>query len=405
MTNYPNNIDRVYLDHNATTPMLPEVREAMLKGIDLFGNPSSSHALGREASDALHDARVRIAQWMGAEPNELLFTASGSEASNTAIKGVAFALREARGHIVTSRIEHSCVLEACRYLGRMGFEITYLPVDASGRVDPAAVYANLRTDTRLIAIMHANNETGMIQPTEEIGAIALEKGVPFFADGVQTAGKLDFRFRALPVQLMSASAHKLYGPKGVGVLAIRNGMKLEPLMHGGGQEAGRRAGTENLPGVLGLAAACSRLHPFPAIEMERQRELRDKLWRRLEAIDDVRLNGDLRYLLPGTLNVSFGYVRSDALVLALDLEKIAVSAGSACHSTRAKASHVLEAMGVSGHWLFGAIRFSLGKSTTAEQIEHVANVVERTVRRLRAMLPVRRSVPQLSNEEPRAVPA
>lgn len=379
----------IYLDHNATTPVLPAVREAMLAAMAVYGNPSSAHAVGQEARQMVAGARAEVAEFLGARPEEVVFTGSGSEANNLAIKGVACGRSGRAMHVITSRIEHAATLEACRFLEGLGHCVTYLPVDSAGRVDPNDVRSSLRPNTCLVAVMHANNETGVVQPIEEIGAIAKDAGVPFFTDGVQTTGKLPIESASVPAQLFSASGHKLYGPKGIGVLVIRGGLCLAPLVHGGGQELGRRGGTENVLGIVGLAAACSEARRMSASELERQRGLRDLLWARLQELGGVRLNGDLRYMLPGTLNVSFGDLRGDSLALALSLEHIAVSTGSACHASATSPSHVLEAMGVRGSWLSGSLRFSLGRCNTVDEIQRTAEVLARLVKRLRRMAPSR----------------
>lgn len=377
-----------YFDHNATTPIAPIVREAMTAAMDLHGNPSSTHRVGREAREAVVRARAQVAAFLGASPDEVIFTGSGSEAINMAIKGVVGWGEDLPAHVVTSRIEHSATLETCRFLESHGVSVTYLPVDAAGRVDPDDVRKGLRPHTRLIAIMSANNETGTIQPIDAIGAIARTAEVPFFTDAVQAAGKMPLSFETAPVELLSISGHKLYGPKGVGVLLARRSVRLKPLVHGGGQEGGLRGGTENVLGIVGLGAACEHLSAKVIEEGSRIRALRDRLWDGIREVRDVRLNGSLPLALPGTLNVSFKDLRGEALALALSLEHIAVSTGSACHATRVEPSHVLSAMGVQDAWLHGSIRFSLGASNTEREIDRVVAAVAHSVTRLRGMLPV-----------------
>jgi cysteine desulfurase len=404
----------IYLDHNATTPLAPKVIDVLVQHMGNFGNPSSRHAAGEEARELVERARAQVAALVNVAPDSVIFTGSGSEADNLAVKGVAFALggkREAgkprgfcpltraafrcwdrllarmRGplHIITSEIEHSAVLAPCRFLESLGHRVSYVQVDAGGRVDPDEVRRHLRPNTRLISVMHANNETGVIQPIEEIAAIAHEAGVLFHTDACQTAGKVPLDLARLPADLVTLSAQKLYGPKGVGALIVPEGTPLEPLIHGGGQERGLRAGTENVLGIVGFGTACEFAARSPAAEAERQRGLRDRLLHGLQALGDVRLNGDPRYLLPGTLNVSFRNLRGDALADALALEGIAVSTGSACHA--GKHSHVLKALGLGPEWLHGAVRFSLGRQTTVEEIHRVLAVGSRLVARLRRGAP------------------
>jgi cysteine desulfurase len=404
---------RIYLDHNATTPLAPEVIDVLVRHMGTFGNPSSLHGFGEEARELVDQARAQVAALVGAAPEEVIFTGSGSEADNMAIKGIAFAALSPPGkprgfcpltraafrlwdhirarlrgpiHIITSQIEHSAVLASCQFLEKLGHRVSYLRVDGGGRVDPVELRRHLRPSSRLISIMHANNETGVVQPVEEIAAIATEAGVLFHTDACQTAGKLPLGWDVLSADLVTLSAQKLYGPKGVGALVVRAGMALEPIIHGGGQERGLRAGTENVLGILGFGRACQMATQTPPMEMERQRRLRDRLLHGLEALGDVHVNGDRRFLLPGTLNVSFRGLRGDALATALALEGIAVSTGSACHA--GKHSHVLQAMGLGPEWLHGAVRFSLGRQTAAAEIDRVLAVLPPLVARLRRGSPL-----------------
>jgi cysteine desulfurase len=405
----------IYLDHNATTPLAPEVIDVLVQHMDTFGNPSSRHAAGEEARELVEHARAQVAALVHAVPENVVFTGSGSEADNLAVKGVVFApaakggtgkprgfcpltraafrcwdrlLARLRGpvHIITSEIEHSAVLAPCRFLEGLGHRVSYVHVDAGGRVDPDEVQRHIRPSTRLISIMHANNETGVLQPIDEIAAIAHAAGALFHTDACQTAGKVPLDLARLPADLVTLSAQKLYGPKGVGALIVREGTPLEPLVHGGSQEHGLRAGTENVLGIVGFGTACELASGTPVAEADRQRTLRDRLLHGLLALGDVRLNADPRYLLPGTLNVSFRHVRGDALADALALEGIAVSTGSACHA--GQHSHVLQALGLGPDWLHGAVRFSLGRATTAEEIDRVLAVVPRLVTRLRQGAPL-----------------
>lgn len=379
----------IYLDHNATTPLAPEVMEAMTHSMWVFGNPSSLNLPGEEAKALISRAREQVAGLLNVLPEEVIFTGSGSAANNLAIKGVATRYAPADCHIITSQIEHSAILEPCRFLEKQGYRVSYLPVDRAGRVDPDDVRRALHATTRLISIMHANNETGVIQPIEEIAQIAHAAGVLFHTDAVQTVGKLALNLGNHPaIHLLSLTGHKFYGPKGVGALIIRQGIDLCPLVHGGGQENRYRAGTENVLGIAGLGAACQRAHLHAATEQARQRSLRDRLYEGLIALGDVELNGKLTYLVPNTLNASFRFIKGDALAQSLSLLNVAVSTGSACHAQEVEPSHVLVAMGVPEELRAGAIRFSLGKDTTLADIEETLDAVGRVVRRLRAMSPL-----------------
>ena len=380
---------RVYLDHNASTPMHPEVLAAMLPFFgEVFGNPSSVHAFGRAARDAVDDARGRIAGFLGARPDDIVFTSGGTESDNFGVKGLALA--RGAGHIITSRIEHHAVLRTCETLARQGFEVTYLPVDDQGRLDPDDVRRALRPDTIAISVMHANSEVGTIQPVAEIGAIARERGVPLHVDAVQTFGKIPMDIDAMRIDLLSFSGHKIYGPKGVAGLYVRRGTKMVAIQHGGEHERRRRAGTENVPGIVGLAAAVDVRAREMHAEAERLTALRDRLWAGISAhVRETRLNGARAPRLPGTANVVFRHVESESIVLGLDLKGVAVSAGSACTSGNVEPSYVLVAMGVPVDWAMGAVRFSLGRSTTADDIDYVVEVIEPLVRKLRLASPGR----------------
>ncbi len=379
---------RIYLDHNASTPVHPEVLAEMLPYFsETFGNPSSVHAFGRDARDAVERARERIAGFLGVTPDEIVFTSGGTESDNFGVKGLALA--RGVGHIITSQVEHHAVLRTCQALEGMGFAVTYLPVDQYGMVDPDDVKRAIRPDTIAITIMHANSEVGTVQPVGAIGAIAREHEVPFHVDGVQTFGKIPLDPRALNIDLLSFSGHKIYGPKGVAGLFIRRGTKMVAIQHGGEHERRRRAGTENVPGIVGLGKAVEIRAREMHAEAERVRALRDRLWEGIRArVPDVRLNGHPTERLPGTANLAFRHVESESIVLGLDLKGIAVSAGSACTSGNVEPSHVLVAMGVPLDWAMGAVRFSLGRSTTAEDIDEVVAGVEPIVRKLRQALPV-----------------
>jgi len=379
---------RVYLDHNASTPVHPEVLAEMLPYFsESFGNPSSVHGFGREARAGLDTARERVARFLGVAPEELVFTSGGTESDNLGVKGLAWA--RGRGHLITSKIEHHAVLRACQWLESQGFAVTYLGVDEHGVIDPDEVKRAIRPDTIGISIMHANSEVGTIQPVAAIGAIAREHGVPFHVDAVQTFGKLDIDVAAAHIDLLSFSAHKIYGPKGVAGLWIRKGTKMVSVQHGGEHERRRRAGTENVPGIVGLGKAVEVRGREMHDERRRVTALRDRLWEGIRArVPDARLNGHPTERLPGTANISYRGVESESVVLGLDLKGIGVSAGSACTSGSVEPSYVLVAMGVPLDWAMGAVRHSLGRSTTAEDVDYVIESVEPTVRKLRAAMPV-----------------
>jgi cysteine desulfurase len=381
---------RVYLDHNASTPLHPEALAAMLPYLaEHFGNPSSVHAFGRDARDGVELARERIARFLAVRPDEIVFTSGGTESDNLAVKGVA--LERGRGHIVTSSVEHQAVLRACQSLEEAGFAVTRVRVDAAGRVDPDAVRGALRADTILVSIMHANSEVGTLMPVGEIGALARAHGVPFHVDAVQTFGKLPIDVDALGIDLLSFSSHKIYGPKGVGGLYVRTGTRMVSVQHGGEHERRRRAGTENVPGVVGLGKAVEIRQRDMAEEAARLSGLRERLWDGVRArTDDVRLNGHPTARLPGTLSLSFRNVESESIVLGLDLEGVAVSAGAACASGHVEPSHVLAAMGVPLPWAMGTIRCSLGRETAAADVEYVVERTAALVGRLRALSPAGR---------------
>jgi len=380
---------RVYLDHNASTPVHPEVLEAMLPYFsERFGNPSSIHGFGREAREGLDTARERIAGFLRVGKEEVVFTSGGTESDNMAIKGVAAA--RGRGHLITSAVEHHAVLRTCETLAKQGFDLTVLPVDGYGMVSPDDVRRAIRPDTILVTIMHANSEVGTIQPVGEIGRITRERGVTFHVDGVQTFGKLPLDLEALNIDLLSFSGHKIYGPKGVAGLYIRKGTKMASVQHGGEHERRRRAGTENVPGAVGLGKAVEVRARDMEAEETRVRALRDRLWTGLSTrVPDVRLNGHPTERLPGTCNVCFRHIESESIVLGLDLKGIGVSAGSACTAGSVEPSHVLVAMGVPLDWAMGTVRCSLGRSTTAEDIDYVLDSVEPMAGKLRSLSPVK----------------
>ena len=363
---------RIYLDFNASTPMAPEVITAMRQVLDgPFGNPSSDHWAGRPAHDAVEKARKQVARLLGCEPGEVVLTSGGSEANNHALKGMFFASRSPHPHIITTQVEHPAILSPCRFLEKLGAQVTWLPVDGLGRVDPDDVRSAVKPETVLISVMHANNEVGSIQPITEVSRVAREHGIPFHTDAAQSVGKIRTKVGELGVDLLSVAGHKLYGPKGIGALYIRTGLQLEPLVHGAGHEAGRRAGTENVLLDVGLGAACELAESW--VGMESIQKLRDLFWSRLtgEFGGRVRLNGHPTERLPNTLNVSFpGRIGADILHA---LAGVAASTGSACHSGSIRLSPVLEAMRVPPDVGMGAIRFSLGRTTTEEEIDAVVD--------------------------------
>lgn len=381
---------KIYLDHNATTPMRAEVLEAMLPYFkEKFGNASSIHEFGREAKVALEDAREKVAEIIGVSSNEIFFTSGGTEADNLAIKGTAFANQKKGRHIITSEIEHHAILESCKFLEKEEFEITYLPVDSQGLVDPEELSKAIRNDTTLVSIMYANNEVGIIQPIEELCKIAKKKGVYFHTDAVQAVGKAPIELKKLDVDMLSMSGHKIYGPKGVGALFIRKGVRITPLSHGGQHERSRRAGTENVAGIVGFAKALELVVGEMKNQNTHLKNLTEAFYKKLiESIPDVILNGDLNRRIPNTLNLSFKGVEGESVILSLDMKGVAVASGSACTSGTLEPSHVLSAMGVDPAIAQGAIRFSFGRDNTMEDVEYVADLLPEIVQRLRSMSPL-----------------
>jgi len=383
-------MQRIYLDHAATMPTHPEVVKAMLPFFtDTFGNPSSIHSHGQEAKGAVEEARTKVAELIGARSEEIVFTSGGTEADNYALKGVAYANEHKGNHIITTSIEHNAVMEVCKFLERRGFRITCLPVDKYGMVDPDDARKAITDKTILISVMHANNEVGTIEPVEEIGKIAREAGVYFHTDAVQTVGHIPVNVGALKVELLAISGHKFYGPKGVGALYVRKGTRLVSLMHGGEQEKRRRAGTENVPGIVGLGRAVELAGQEMGKEAERLAYLRDKLIEGLvEKIDHIRLNGHPTRRLPNNVNVSVDFVEGESMLLNLDLEGVCASTGSACSSASPEPSHVLLALGLPTEQAHGSLRFTLGRENTEADVERVLKVLPGIVARLRAMSPL-----------------
>lgn len=388
----------IYLDHAATTPTDPRVVEAMRPYFsEKYGNPSSIHSFGQEARAAVEEAREKVVRLIGGSAGELVFTSGGTEADNYAIEGVAYSLESKGNHIVTSAIEHHAVSHCCEFLKKRGFEISYLPVDKFGLVDPAEVKKAIKPRTILVSIMHANNEIGTIEPIAEIAEVIrkqraeLGAQVLFHTDAVQTAGHLPIDVNKLGVDLLSMSAHKLYGPKGVGALYVRKGTRLTRFLHGGGQEKGRRGSTENVPGIVGFGVAAELVLQEMESENGRLTKLRDKLINGLlEKIPESILNGHLTRRLANNVNVSIKYIEGESMLLNLDMEGIAASSGSACTSGSLDPSHVLLAVGLPHEIAHGSLRFSLGKQTTEAEIDKVIEVLPGIVAKLRAMSPLYR---------------
>ncbi|MEA1927148.1 MAG: cysteine desulfurase NifS [Candidatus Auribacterota bacterium] len=379
----------IYLDNNASTPVREEVLEAIF---DIYrrvpGNPSSIHSFGREARQYIEESREKVADSIGAQPSEIVFTGGGTEADNMAIRGTAFALRKKGSHIITQATEHHAVLHTCQFLEEQGFDVTYLPVNSEGLVDPAEVAAAIRPETILITIMMANNETGVIQPVEEIGELAREKEIAFHSDAIQVLGKIPLSVEKLKMDLISFSAHKVYGPKGVGALYIRRGTRLQQLTYGGHHERGKRPGTENTAGIVGLGRACELAVADLEMEADRLRQLRDRLRVAItEKISRVKLNGSPDRRLPNTLNLSFEFIEGEGILLGLEMNGVAAASGSACTSGKLEPSHVLRAMGIPAALAQGSIRFSLGRENTLEDIEYTAETLVPIVKRLRSLSP------------------
>ncbi len=382
--------EAIYLDHASTTPADPVVVSAMLPWFtEGFGNPSTVYSLGLDAAHAVQQARESIAGSIGAEPEEIYFTSGGTESDNWAVLGTAEAQQKKGRHLITSSIEHHAVLESMEYLEKRGYEVTRVPVDGGGLVDPEEVRRAIRPDSILVSIMHANNEVGTIQPIAEIGRVTREAGVLFHVDAVQTSGKLPLDVKELGVDMLSMSAHKFYGPKGVGLMYLRKRTRITPLLHGGGQEKGRRAGTHNVPGIVGMAKALELAGARMGDDAVREAALRDRLWQGLEAdIESIYLNGDPVRRLPGNLNVRLDGIEGESMILMLDMEGICVSSGSACTTGSLEPSHVLLALGIPAEHAHGSLRITLGRSTTVDHIEKFIRVFPPIVARLREMSPI-----------------
>ena len=381
---------KVYLDNAATTALSPRVLEAMLPYFtQYYGNPSSVHAFGREAKQGLDKARDQVAKALHCEPSEVIFTGCGTESDNTVLLGVAQRYGDKGKHIITTNVEHHAILHTCEYLEKQGYSVTYLPVDQDGLVTAEQVAASIRPDTILVSIMFANNEVGTIMPIQEIGAVCKEKGVLFHTDAVQAVGHIPVDVQAMHIDMLSLSAHKFHGPKGVGALYCRKGIRLPSYIMGGAQERGRRAGTENVAGIVGLGAAIQLATEQLEENRANMTALRDRLMTGIQArISEVKLNGHPTNRLPNNVNFSFKYIEGESILLMLDMNGIAASSGSACTSGSLDPSHVLLALGLPHEIAHGSVRLTLGDETTEEDIDYTIDVLEKTVARLRAMSPL-----------------
>jgi cysteine desulfurase len=374
------------MDYAATTPIDPRVVKAMLPYFTKkFGNTMSLHSFGREAKIAVEEARVKVADLMNVSPEEIIFTSSATESNNLALKGIAFANKDKGKHIITSKIEHECILESCKWLEKRGFEITYLPVDNYGFVNPEDVEKAIRKDTILVSIMHANNEIGTIEPIEEIGKICKEKGVYFHTDAAQTFGKIEVDANKLNADLITVSSHKMYGPKGVAALFIRKGVKIEPLLHGGGHEFGLRSSTINVPGIVGFGVACEIAKAEMKKESERLTKLRDYLIKNVLKIENSHLNGHPTKRLPNNANFWFNFVDGESLIMELDYYGIAASTGSACSTSTLKPSHVLLAIGLKPHEADGSLRLSIGRWTSKEDVNYTIKILPKAIEKIRKL--------------------
>lgn len=383
-------MNRIYMDYSATTPLDPDVLEAMMPYLrDQFGNPSSRHTFGRATRVAIDQARSEIASTLNADPEEIYFTSGGTEADNMAIKGIALKLRDRGNHIVTNLSEHHAVLRSCQYLESLGYRVTYLAPDAYGQIEASAVEEAIEEDTILITIMHANNETGTINPIAKIGRIARNHDIAFHTDAAQSYGKLIIDVRSQNIDLLTISSHKFYGPKGMGVLYCRSGLQVSPLFHGGEHERGRRAGTENIAGIIGLAKAAQLMHQRQEADRLHLTKLRQALVAGIsESLKGIHINGHPQDRLPHIVNISFDGVEGEALLMALDLKGIAVSSGSACTAGSAEPSHVLRSMGIPDQRAQSSLRFSLGHPNTREEVDYAVRCVIDVVNRLRSFSPI-----------------
>jgi len=383
---------KAYLDYASTTPVEERVKEAMEPYFNQsFGNPTSIYSFSQEARKAMEEGRARVAELINARPEEIVFTSSGTEACNLGIKGAAFKNRKKGKHIVVSSVEHFAVLEAAKWLEKHGFEVTYLPCDQQGTVRPESLEEAVREDTTLVSVMHANNEIGTIEPIEELAGIAEDRDIPFFTDACVSNGFTKLDVEELNVDLMALSAHKMYGPKGVGALFVGRGTRVEPLIHGGGQENRIRSGTENVPGIVGMGRAAEIARKEMNGYVPKMEELRDILIREISGIEKTKLQGHPERRLPNNANFTFAFIEGEGLILELDFEGISASTGSACSSPTLEPSHVLTSTGLSHSEAHGSLRLSLGKETTREEVDHVVEVLPGIVKRLRDISPFKQS--------------
>lgn len=385
---------RIYMDHAATTPTdIEVVKEMEPYFTQKYGNPNSIHSFGQEAREAVEEARKKVAHLIGANPSEIVFTSGGTESDNYAIKGIAWANQKKGNHIITSQVEHHAVLHSCHFLEEHGFKVTYLPVDKYGLIDPDDVKKAITDKTVLVTIMHANNEIGTIEPIKEIGKMVKEAGVYFHTDSVQTVGHIPIDVNELGVDMLTMSGHKLYGPNGVGVLYLRKGTRIESLIDGGSQEKNRRAGTENVAGIVGIGKAAELAEKrLTQGEEERIVKLRDKLIKEImNKIENVHLNGHPTNRLPGNVNFCFEFVEGESMLLNLDMEGIAASSGSACTSGSLEPSHVLLAIGLPPEIAHGSLRLSLGKDNTEEEVDYLIDILPKIIEKLRALSPFKGS--------------
>jgi cysteine desulfurase len=394
----------IYLDNNATTQVDPEVVEAILPYLtQYYGNPSSMHTFGGQVGKALKTARLQVANLLGAQESEIIFTSCGTEGNNTAIRA-AIAAQPDRKHLITTQVEHACVLNLFKQLEKQGYTVTYLSVDSKGKLDVMELEAAITGSTALVSTMYANNETGTVFPIEQIGAIAKEYGATFHVDAVQVAGKMPLNMKTSTIDLMTISGHKLHAPKGIGALFVRKGFRFRPLLIGGHQERGRRAGTENVVGIIGLgkAAELAQLH---LADIAQEKKLRDRLEKGLLAIPDTEINGDRKNRLPNTTNIGFKYIEGEAILLSLDKYGICASSGSACTSGSLEPSHVLRAMGLPYTTLHGSIRFSLSRYTTEAEVDLILEVMPGIVQRLRDLSPFKNDQAEWLQDRQEAVAA
>ena len=381
-------MQRIYLDNAATTPMDKRVLKEMQPYFsDKFGNTMSLHSFGQEAKLALEQSRQVLADLINAEPNEIIFTGSATESNNLALKGIAFANKSRGNHIIISSIEHPCIMESVKWLAKNGFEITKLPVDKNGFVNPEDVRNAITNKTILVSVMHASNEIGTIQPIAEIGKICKEKGIYFHTDAVQSFGKIPIDVKKMNIDLLTASSHKMYGPKGVALLYVREGVRIEPILHGGGQENGMRSSTVNIPAIVGFAKVTEICKKEMKSEAERLSKLRDKLIKNILKIKGSHLNGDSKKRLPNNVNVRFDFIEGESLIIRLDLEGIACSTGSACSSIKLEPSYTLLAIGLKPEEAHGSLRISLGRFTTEKEINYLLRVLPKIIKSLREISP------------------